>query len=52
MHYVPRMGSVLNGDETHDILTAHTKLTHVLSERREFGSGRTYRVDRYEKVKD
>jgi len=51
LHYVPRMGSVLNGDETHDILTAHTRLTHVLSERREFGSGRTYRVDRFEKVK-
>jgi SAM-dependent methyltransferase len=50
VHYVPRMGSVLNGDETHDILTAHTKLRHVLGERTEFGAGRTYRIDRYEKV--
>ena len=50
VHYVPRMGSLLDGDETHDILTAHTKLRHVLGERTEFGAGRTYRVDRYEKV--
>jgi hypothetical protein len=50
VHYVPRMGSVLNGDETHDILAAHTKLRHVLGERTEFGAGRTYRVDRFEKV--
>jgi len=50
VHYVPRMGSVLDGDEAHDILEAHTKLKHVLGERTEFGAGRTYRVDRYEKV--
>lgn len=50
VHYVPRMGSVLDGDETHDILTAHTSLRHVLGERTEFGVGRWYRVDRYEKV--
>jgi SAM-dependent methyltransferase len=50
VHYVPRMGSLLDGDETHDILAAHTKLKHVLGERTEFGPGRTYRVDRYEKV--
>ena len=49
VHYVPRMGSVLNGDEAHDIVTAHTTLRHVLSERVEFGAGRTYRVDRYER---
>lgn len=49
VHYVPRMGSVLNGDEAHDVVTAHTVLEHVLSERAEFGPGRTYRVDRYEK---
>ena len=23
VHYVPRMGSVLNGDEAHDVITAH-----------------------------
>jgi SAM-dependent methyltransferase len=49
VHYVPRMGSVLNGDEAHDILVAHTTLRHVLAERTEFGEGRTYRVDRFEK---
>lgn len=48
VHYVPRMGSVLNGDEAHDILVAHTSLRHVLAERTEFGAGRTYRVDRFE----
>jgi SAM-dependent methyltransferase len=50
VHYVPRMGSVLNGDEAHDILAAHTSLRHVLAERTEFGPGRTYRVDRFEKA--
>lgn len=49
VHYVPRMGSVLNGDEAHDIITEHTTLHHALSERTEFGTGRTYRVDRFEK---
>jgi SAM-dependent methyltransferase len=50
VHYVPRMGSVLNGDEAHDILASHTTLAHVLGERTEFGPGRTYRVDRFEKA--
>lgn len=50
VHYVPRMGSVLNGDEAHDIVTSHTTLDHVLAERTEFGTGRTYRVDRFEKA--
>jgi cyclopropane fatty-acyl-phospholipid synthase-like methyltransferase len=50
VHYVPRMGSVLNGDEAHDILVAHTTLRHVLAERTEFGAGRTYRVDRFDKA--
>jgi cyclopropane fatty-acyl-phospholipid synthase-like methyltransferase len=50
VHYVPRMGSVLNGDEAHDILVAHTTLRHVLAERTEFGEGRTYRVDRFDKA--
>ena len=50
VHYVPRMGSVLNGDEAHDILVANTTLRHVLAERAEFGEGRTYRVDRFEKA--
>jgi SAM-dependent methyltransferase len=50
VHYVPRMGSVLNGDETHDILEANTRLRNVLAERLEFGEGRTYRVDRFEKA--
>jgi SAM-dependent methyltransferase len=50
VHYVPRMGSVLNGDEAHDVVASHTRLDHVLAERTEFGPGRTYRVDRFEKV--
>lgn len=50
VHYVPRMGSVLNGDEAHDIVAAQTTLKHVLAERTEFGAGRTYRVDRFEKA--
>ena len=49
VHYVPRMGSLLNGDEAHDVLAASTSLEHVLAERTEFGQGRTYRVDRFEK---
>jgi SAM-dependent methyltransferase len=40
VHYVPRMGSVLKGDEAHDILTEHTRLRHVIAERTEFGPGR------------
>lgn len=48
VHYVPRMGSVLNGDEAHDVLVAHSTLRHTLAERTEFGPGRTYRVDRFE----
>lgn len=50
VHYVPRMGSVLNGDEAHDVLTEHTTLRHAMAERTEFGTGRTYRVDRFEKA--
>lgn len=50
VHYVPRMGSVLNGDEAHDLLASHTTLRHVLAERTEFGAGRIYRVDRFEKA--
>jgi cyclopropane fatty-acyl-phospholipid synthase-like methyltransferase len=50
VHYVPRMGALLNGDEVHDLLRAHTTLRHVFGERVEFGPGRPYRVDRYEKA--
>ena len=50
VHYVPRMGSVLNGDEAHDVVAAHTRLEHTLAERAEFGPGRTYRVDRFVKA--
>ena len=50
VHYVPRMGSVLNGDEAHDVVAGHTRLDHVLAERTEFGPGRTYRVDRFVKA--
>ena len=47
VHYVPRMGSVLSGDEAHDVIEACTTLRHELSERTEFGAGRTYRLDRF-----
>jgi SAM-dependent methyltransferase len=53
VHYVPRMGSLLNGDEAHDVVTAHAAqlgMRHVLAERAEFGPGRTYRVDRFDKA--
>lgn len=50
VHYVPRMGSVLNGDEAHDLIGSVTTLRHALAERTEFGAGRTYRVDRFEKA--
>lgn len=50
VHYVPRMGSVLNGDEAHDIVAAHTSLRHAFAERTEFGTGRSYRVDRFERA--
>jgi SAM-dependent methyltransferase len=49
VHYVPRMGSVLNGDETHDELLRRTTLAHVHGERTEFGPGRPYRLDRFER---
>ncbi len=47
------MGSLLNGDEAHDVVTAHAAqlgMRHVLAERAEFGPGRTYRVDRFDKA--
>lgn len=47
-HYVPRMGSVLNGTEVHDLIAAETNLTSVFADEREYGAGRLYRVDRYE----
>lgn len=50
VHYVPRMGTLLHGDEVHDLLNAQTTLRHVLGERVEFGAGRRYRADRYEKM--
>lgn len=49
VHYVPRMGSVLSGDEAHDVISARTTLRHDLSERTEFGAARTYRIDRFVK---
>lgn len=48
-HYVPFLGALLVGDEVHDILKETTTLRPVVAERVEFGSGRPYRVDRYEK---
>jgi hypothetical protein len=47
-HYVPRMGSILNGDEVHSLLAMRTRLTHVVAERTEFGERRACRIDRFE----
>jgi SAM-dependent methyltransferase len=49
MHYVPRMGSLLDGGEVHDILASASRLPHTLSTVEEFGEGRPYRVDCYER---
>jgi len=48
--YTPRVGTLLNGDELHDLLAEHTILSHNLEDRTEFGAGRPYRIDRYEKI--
>jgi predicted TPR repeat methyltransferase len=48
--YLPRVGTLLNGDELHDFLADHTTMSHTLDERIELGQGRPYRVDRYEKI--
>jgi SAM-dependent methyltransferase len=51
VHYAPPMGSILSGDEVHDALAAEAAhLRQTFSERTEFGAGRPYRVDRFEKV--
>jgi len=47
LHYVPRMGTLINGDEVHDALVRYTGLEQVESERLEFGAGRPYRIDRF-----
>jgi hypothetical protein len=39
------MGSLLTGDEVHDLLTRRSQLMHVTAERVDFRPGRTYRVD-------
>ena len=49
VHYIPRVGTLLDGNELHDLMKAHSTLSHTLDERTEFGVGRPYRVDRYEK---
>jgi cyclopropane fatty-acyl-phospholipid synthase-like methyltransferase len=50
VHYIPRVGTLLNGNELHDFLAEHTTMTHTLEERVELGQGRPYRVDRYERT--
>jgi len=47
LHYVPRMGSLLDGAEVHDLLESNAGLASTLSESREFGPGRLYRIDRF-----
>lgn len=49
-HYVPRVGTLLHGNEVHDLLNEHTTLGHTFEDRTEFGAGRPYRIDRYQKV--
>jgi SAM-dependent methyltransferase len=49
VHYAPPMGAILSGDEVHDALAKVVTLRHVFSERTDFGAGRPYRVDRFEK---
>ncbi len=49
VHYIPRVGTLLNGNELHDFLADRTTMLHTLDERIELGQGRPYRVDRYEK---
>jgi cyclopropane fatty-acyl-phospholipid synthase-like methyltransferase len=50
VHYIPRVGTLLNGNELHDYLAGHTTMSHTLEERVELGQGRPYRIDRYEKT--
>ncbi len=52
LHYAPRMGSLLNGSEVHDLITAETALEHAVAETREFGDGRFYRVDSFRRAPD
>lgn len=49
VHYTPRVGTLLDGNELHDFLADRTTMSHTLDERTELGEGRPYRVDRYEK---
>jgi SAM-dependent methyltransferase len=49
-HYAPPMGAILSGDEVHDALIRASTLRHTLSERIEFGTGRPYRIDRFERA--
>jgi SAM-dependent methyltransferase len=49
VHYAPPMGAILSGDEVHDALAKAVTLRHVYSERKDFGAGRPYRVDRFER---
>ena len=48
-HYIPPWGVLLTGDEVHDILRDTVPLQHVHAEQIEFGAGRPYRLDRYER---
>jgi SAM-dependent methyltransferase len=50
VHYIPRVGTLLSGDELHDFLADRTTMSHTLDERIELGPGRPYRVDRFEKT--
>lgn len=45
LHYVPRIGTVLDGDEVHDLLAQESRLDHVFRDQTEFGAGRSYRID-------
>lgn len=45
LHYIPRIGTLLNGNEVHDLLAQESRLDHVFTDETEFGDGRRYRVD-------
>jgi len=45
LHYVPRIGTLLDGNEVHDLMAQESQLDHVLTDSTEFGDGRMYRID-------
>lgn len=50
IHYALPIVAVSNGDAVHDVLAGVLTLAHVLSETRDIGAGRRYRIDVWDKV--